>query len=133
MLIGSAVSIAGALLVRPSPVPPSAMLPALSSTASVARLGVSVRVVRDGSGTGVWVRATKPLSAPDPLLYWTATTPADSSSLPAAAVYLGSLSGQFQAPVRIDSLPRGGSLAIWSNGYRRIIASAPSDLEAAAR
>jgi hypothetical protein len=84
-------------------------------------LGVELRVTTDSRPTLVMARAIRPLSVPDPVLYWVPDAPADSSRLPDDAIYLGPAGPQLQDPVSIRVLPTTGGLALWSNGYRRVV------------
>lgn len=137
MLVGGLAGIATAVLARPASTVQLAM-PTDAGTGRTIRvegLAVELRIAPDSSrGHRVWVRSTAPTRIPDPLLYYVAATPTDSSALPSNAIFLGSVVAEFRRPILIDSteaVSPGGALVLWSNGYRRIVAVASFDFVAA--
>lgn len=145
LAIALAILLPGAVLLavaaRPAASPPDnaglsrlAELETSGSSWSVAALGIELRLATDPTGaTFAWVRSSGELGAPDPLLYWVAEIPTDSTSLPATAMLLGSIGRRSGAATPIDSIPRAGALVVWSNGHDRVLATARVELAGMAR
>jgi hypothetical protein len=94
---------------------------------TIAALGIALAVGANSTGTVVSVRATTPLGVPDPLLYYLESPPPDTAVLPANARFLGAVAARHGSPTRHapGTLRPGGFLVLWSNGHRRVAATAP--------
>jgi hypothetical protein len=94
---------------------------------TIAVLGIALAVGADSTGTVVSVRATTPLGIPDPLLYYLEAPPSDPTVLPATGRFLGAVAARHGSSTRHapGALRPGGFLVLWSNGHRRVAATAP--------
>jgi len=136
MLLGGLGSLALAVQSRPGR-PVQTTWPIETSAGrsiAVEELGVELRLApTSGGGYRAWVRASRALGVPDPLLYMVPAAPSDSGGLPSDAVFMGSLAGQFREPVDVAGAAGRGFLVVWSNGRRRVAAVAPFDFRTASR
>jgi hypothetical protein len=124
MLVAAAASVVVGTVARPrdhdQPLPLSDQA---SGGSTVYRdLGVEIRTNQVSPGeTRVWVRSSRWRAIADPLLYWTAVAPADSTALPADARFLGSLGSAFREPIRLSAPLATGVVVLWSNANRRVV------------
>lgn len=136
MLMASLACVALAIVARPAGTVQAVPLiePGGGPSTSVTDLAIEIRIgPAPGGGHLTWVRSTKPLGIPDPLLYLVAAAPPDSNRLPSDAVFVGSVSAEFRGPIKVESPPGRGFLVVWSNGYQRLGAVAPFDFAVASR
>jgi hypothetical protein len=122
LVIAGPTALALAIAVR-SPIPsmalPPSIAPAKASDADDGGENGPGFGIRHTSA-GLVVALARPLSVPDPLVYWTPKPP-EGTALPDGAVLLGPLSAD--AIQVLPSPPEGGTIVLYSLGHAEVVAA----------